>query len=208
MNLNSTPNADRTHIGIFGRRNAGKSSIINAITSQNLAIVSEISGTTTDPVSKAMEILPLGPVLITDTPGFDDVGELGEKRVSKTYEVLRKVDIAILVVSPENEDLDLEIDFIKNLKERSIPYIICINKSDIYNIEETGLIISTFNDDNILLTSAKTKQNINELKDKIASFRKNSADKKIIADFVSKGDTVVLVIPIDDAAPKGRLILP
>lgn len=215
MSLNSTPNGERVHIGIFGRRNAGKSSLINAITGQNLAIVSDTAGTTTDPVSKAMEILPLGPVLITDTPGFDDEGELGEQRVEKSYEVLRKVNIAIVVVSAENCISEEEKTFIENIKKRNIPFIICISKCDLYNIEE---IENRFNEKDLqeylFFTSAGAKSSavakfgIEDIKEKLASFNTQIVEKHVIADFVNEGDTVVLVVPIDESAPKGRLILP
>ena len=201
MSLNNTPNADRVHIGIFGRRNAGKSSIINAITGQDLAIVSDVQGTTTDPVSKAMELLPLGPVVIIDTPGLDDTGELGEMRISKTYQVLNKTDIALLVVDGTEGLTDYDKKILSRIEDKKIPYLIVYNKSDIKEPVCTN--------DNEIAVSAKTKQNINELKEKTAALvPEHKAEFPIIADKVESGDCVVLVIPIDSSAPKGRLILP
>lgn len=201
MNLNETPKSNRVHIGIFGKRNAGKSSIINAITSQNLAIVSDIKGTTTDPVSKSMELLPLGPVVIIDTPGLDDEGYLGQKRIEKAYEVLNKTDIAVLVVDStigiekeDNEILDL-------FKEKKLPYVIVMNKSDIATNRNENL-------KNSIYVSATTKENINQLKELIASKVPNNEEKVIVSDLINSSDNVILVIPIDKAAPKGRLILP
>lgn len=201
MSLNSTPKSDRIHIGIFGKTNVGKSSIINAITGQNLAIVSEIMGTTTDPVQKAMELLPLGPVMIIDTPGIDDDSDLGKKRVEKSYEILNKTDIALVVadgvVGITNEDIDI----INEIKHKNIPYIVVMNKADEasrkYELE------------NSIWVSAKTGENIYELKEKIASLvPSDNMTLKIIGDKLNKNDVVVLVVPIDKAAPKGRLILP
>ncbi len=199
MGLNETHSSARVHIGFFGRRNAGKSSVVNAITGQELSVVSDVLGTTTDPVYKAMELLPLGPVMIIDTPGIDDVGELGEMRVLKTEQVLNKIDIAILVVdasvgiSKEDEEL------INEFKNRNINYIVVFNKSDI----KTAKI-----SENEILVSAKTGENIDLLKEKIASFSNKNEEKRIVADLINKGDFVLLVTPIDEAAPKGRLILP
>ena len=201
MSLNSTPSANRIHIGFFGRRNAGKSSLVNAVTGQALAVVSATKGTTTDPVYKAMELLPLGPVMIIDTPGFDDEGELGALRVKKTNEVLRKTDVAVLV-SDSAEDLgECERELISLFKKREIPFIIAYNKSDLQK--------RTLTSDNEIAVSAKTGENVYELKEKIAHFAKPQApEKRIIGDLIEKGDTVVLVVPIDSAAPKGRIILP
>lgn len=201
MSLNSTPSANRIHIALFGRRNAGKSSLLNAITGQALAVVSEKKGTTTDPVYKAMELLPLGPVMIIDTPGFDDEGELGELRVKKTNEVLRKTDVAVLVSESANEPDKSEKELISLFKKREIPFIIAYNKSDLTPRKACA--------ENEISVSAKTGENIYELKEKIAHFAKNEEpEKKIIGDLLEKGDSVVLVVPIDAAAPKGRLILP
>lgn len=204
MSLNSTPSSERIHIGFFGKRNAGKSSLINSITNQNIAIVSDVKGTTTDPVYKAMELLPLGPVAIIDTAGIDDDGELGRLRVEKTKQVLYKVDIAVLVVDStkgiEKEDNEL----ISLFEERNIKYIIAYNKCDLASIP-------TFKKDNEIYVSAnpKVKININELKELIASTCEEVPKKQILVkDLVSPSDIVVLVTPIDKAAPKGRLILP
>ena len=201
MSLNNTPNADRVHIGIFGRRNAGKSSIINAITGQELAIVSDTKGTTTDPVSKAMELLPLGPVVVIDTPGLDDSGTLGEMRIAKTYQVLNKTDIALLIVDSETGMTDDDINILARIKDKKIPYLVVYNKSDLKEINGA--------DENAIAVSAKEKLNIEELKERIAHLvPDNKAEFPIIADKVQNGDCVVLVIPIDSSAPKGRLILP
>ncbi|MBR2593509.1 MAG: [Firmicutes bacterium] len=199
MGLTGIPAAERTHIGFFGKRNAGKSSLINAVTGQSLSIVSDVKGTTTDPVLKTMEILPLGPVVIIDTPGIDDEGELGTLRVEKSFDMLRKSDIAVLVVeakeglSPEDEKLLAEI------KKRNLPYIICYSKCDEY-MGEAG--------ENEIYTSAKNNVNIFELKEMIAGKIKSTSEKRIVGDMIDQGDIVILVIPIDESAPKGRLILP
>ncbi len=202
MGLNDTPSANRTHIGFFGRRNAGKSSVVNAVTGQQLAIVSDTKGTTTDPVYKAMELLPLGPVMIIDTPGFDDVGELGLMRVKKTRQVLNKTDIAVMVVDATvglHEDEKAMIDL---FKQKEINYIIAYNKSDLLeNIPEAG--------ENSIYVSALQGIGIHELKERMAKLSQNdNLDKKIVGDLLAPGDLVVLITPIDEAAPKGRLILP
>lgn len=200
MIKNNTVSSERTHIGIFGPRNAGKSSIINSITNQNIAIVSDTLGTTTDPVKKTMELLPLGPVVIIDTPGIDDIGELGMQRVKKAKQVLNQVDIALLVVDA-SIGLTIECeDLISSFKEKNIPYLIVYNKSDLLEIIPESK-------DNTIYVSAKTNLHIDLLKEKISSFAKKE-EKQILSDIVSAGDLVVLVIPIDEAAPKGRLILP
>ena len=201
MGLNSTPSAERIHIGFFGRRNAGKSSIVNAVTNQEIAVVSDVKGTTTDPVYKAMELLPMGPVMIIDTPGIDDTGELGEKRVEKTRDVLKKTDVAVLVVDASEGIKKSDEELVALFKERNINYIIAFNKSDLSNKENLS--------ENEISVSAKEKKNIEELKEKIAKLTKNEGtDKKIVGDLIEKGDFVVLVVPIDSSAPKGRLILP
>ena len=201
MSLNSTPNADRVHIGIFGRRNAGKSSLINAVTGQSLAIVSDMKGTTTDPVSKAMEILPLGPVVVIDTPGLDDTGELGELRIKKTYQVLNKTDIALLVIDSTTGITEYDNAILDKIKLKAIPFLIVYNKCDISDYEAKS--------ESEISVSAVTGKNINELKEKIAKLLPEyKPEYPIISDKVSSGDTVVLVIPIDSSAPKGRLILP
>lgn len=204
--LHETPSGERVHISLFGRRNAGKSSLINAITGQSLAIVSEQKGTTTDPVSKAMELLPLGPVLVTDTPGLDDEGELGALRVEKARQVLGKTDIALLVVdacaglSPEDREL------LALLRERNLPRLLVMNQCDRLpeNTPRPALEGET-----TLWVSAATGENIHQLKEAIAALRPASGrEARIVADLLSPGDLVVLVTPIDEAAPKGRLILP
>lgn len=201
MSLNSTPSADRVHIGIFGRRNAGKSSLINALTGQQLAIVSDVAGTTTDPVSKAMELLPLGPVVIIDTAGLDDEGELGSLRVKKTYQVLNKTDIALLVISAEEGMSDEDQRLLERIKDKGIPYLTVWTKTDLTAAPST--------DKNSIAVSAATGEGIYELKERIASLAKEEKPQfPIIADKVTAGDRVVLVVPIDSAAPKGRLILP
>ena len=211
MGLNETPSANRIHIGFFGRRNAGKSSLVNAVTGQDMAIVSEVKGTTTDPVYKAMELLPLGPVLIIDTPGIDDEGMLGELRVRRTGRVLNKTDVAVLVgdgeYSPNGGLCAAEEELVEIFKAKNIPYIIAWNKSDLFDDPEKDSL-SAF-----LPVSAKTGFNINVLKEKIAALAlaestKGRPARPLIADLVRPSDFVVLVIPIDKAAPKGRLILP
>lgn len=202
MSLNETPMSERLHIGIFGRRNAGKSSIINALTNQDLAIVSDVLGTTTDPVSKAMEILPLGPVVIIDTPGIDDCGELGRMRVKKAYQVLNKIDVAVLVVDGVTGMYEKDGELLSRIKEKKIPFVIVQNKAD-----AEGVI--PVNDEWTVSVSAKEKTGIEELKQRIIKAAKMDLGvKRIIGDKLSENDVVVLVTPIDEAAPKGRLILP
>lgn len=201
MSLNDTPSASRVHIGFFGRRNAGKSSVVNAVTGQDIAVVSDVLGTTTDPVFKAMELLPVGPVEIIDTPGFDDEGALGELRVNKTKQILNKTDVAVLVVDSAVGKTACDEELIALFKEKGIAYIVVYNKSD---LKET-----LCREDNEIAVSAKNKDNIFELKEKIAAIAKeNESDKRLIADLIDKDELIVLVIPIDSAAPKGRLILP
>lgn len=201
MGLNNTPMAERVHIGIFGRRNAGKSSIINAMTGQNLAIVSDVAGTTTDPVLKAMELLPLGPVVIIDTPGLDDEGELGRLRVQKAYQVLNKTDIAVVVIDGSVGRTAADEEILECIREKKIPYMIVKNKSDLQAAEE--------DEENVISVSAKTGQNIYALKERIAALApKEDMTRKIVGDLLKPNDLAVLVVPIDSAAPKGRLILP
>ncbi len=204
MSLNSTPAAERTHIGIFGRRNAGKSSIINAITGQDLAIVADIAGTTTDPVYKTMELLPIGPVVIIDTPGIDDVGELGALRVKKSYQILNKTDIALLVTDgPELSAEDQKI--LARIRDKEIPYVIAHNKCDLSDAD--GAV--TENSENEIFVSALTGWNIRELKEMIAAQAgTEEKEKRLIGAHLKPSDVVVLVTPIDSSAPKGRLILP
>ncbi|MGN0695569.1 MAG: [FeFe] hydrogenase H-cluster maturation GTPase HydF [Oscillospiraceae bacterium] len=201
MSLNSTPTSDRVHIGIFGRRNAGKSSLINALTNQKLAIVSDIKGTTTDPVYKTMELLPLGPVVFIDTPGIDDEGELGEQRIKASVRVLAKTDIALLVT--EDRELSAEDKaLLQRIKEKNIPYIIVHNKCEKY----PGFVPA---EENGIAVSASEGINITELRELIAKQHDYAGDKvRLVGDIIRPGDLVGLVVPIDKAAPKGRLILP
>lgn len=203
MALNQTPAAERIHIGFFGRRNAGKSSVMNAMTGQNLAVVSDVKGTTTDPVYKTMELLPLGPVMVIDTPGIDDEGELGSLRVMKSRQVLNKTDIAVLVVDGtegmKQEDHRMQELFVK----KNIPYLIVYNKADL-----PDSYIDEKEPENCLKVSARTGAGINELKERIGSMKRAEEERDLLEDLVKPGDMVVLVTPIDKAAPKGRLILP
>ncbi len=210
MSLNSTPSADRIHIGIFGKRNAGKSSLINAVTGQNLAIVSDIRGTTTDPVLKSMELLPLGPVVIIDTPGLDDEGELGTLRIQKAYQILNKTDIAVLVIDASVGMTKEDMDILMKIQEKQIPFVIAANKSDLFEKEMpiSGLPES-LPVEKIISVSANSGQNIYELKELIAKQVPVKNDsRQIVRDLIQPNDFVVLVVPIDKAAPKGRLILP
>lgn len=202
MGLNDTVSAERIHIGFFGLRNAGKSSVVNAVTGQDLSLVSDVKGTTTDPVKKAMEILPLGPVVIIDTPGIDDVGELGEMRVKKAKQVLNYTDIAILVTESEEKLTNSENKLILLFKAKKIPYIIVYNKSDLRDKTQSA-------SENAIYVSAKTGENIYELKELIGKLVKTEENnKRIVGDLIEPNDVIVLVVPIDKAAPKGRLILP
>ena len=202
MSLNDTPQAERIHIGFFGRTNAGKSSLVNKITNQDLAIVSDTKGTTTDPVYKAMEILPLGPVVIIDTPGFDDDGVLGEKRISRTKLVLNKTDVAVLVVDLVEGMAKTDEELIKLFEAKGIPYIVAYNKADLKETVSAGKA-------NEIYVSSVTGKNIDELKEMIArAGLQKPAATPLISDLIEAGDTVVLVIPIDSSAPKGRIILP
>lgn len=201
-NLNQTPSSERVHIGFFGRRNAGKSSVVNAVTSQELSVVSDVLGTTTDPVKKAMELLPIGPVVIIDTPGFDDEGDLGKLRIQKTKQILGKTDIAVLVVDVTLGKNDFDKQLIAIFEDKEIPYIVAYNKSDLKNDIELS--------DNEILVSAKDNTNIKNLLEKIGQLAKttNATDRKICSDLLEEDDFVVLVTPIDESAPKGRMILP
>ena len=210
MSLNSTPNSERVHIGIFGKTNAGKSSLINAITGQDLAIVSKISGTTTDPVSKAMELLPLGPVVMIDTPGLDDNSELGVQRIEKSYEVLDRTDIAVLLVDGVAGVDQTELDLLTRIEEKKIPHIIVVNKSEqLDDITRERIAHQIPKGKHLIFVSAQTGEHISELKEMMAAqLAKQEQEKHIIADLLEPEDIVVLVVPIDSAAPKGRLILP
>lgn len=216
MSLNETPSANRIHIGFFGRRNAGKSSLVNAVTGQELAVVSDIKGTTTDPVTKAMELLPLGPVVIIDTPGIDDEGELGNKRVQKAKQMLNRTDIAVLVVDAAVGFTEADGQLLAIIKEKAIPYLVAYNKADTLAAktaawEEAGRRYSAEweREPHSILVSAGTGENIHELKERIARLAQTAKqEKKLVGDLLKPGDLVVLVIPIDESAPKGRLILP
>ena len=202
MSLNDTPSANRIHIGFFGCRNAGKSSVVNAITGQELAVVSDVLGTTTDPVQKAMELLPLGPVMIIDTPGFDDVGELGEKRIQKTKQILNRTDIAVLVVDAKKGFTATDNQLLALIQEKELPYLIIYNKSDL--LEKIPK-----EEEHSIYISALEKIGIRECKEKLAhQIPIEDMTLQIVGDLLCPGDLAVLVIPIDSAAPKGRLILP
>ena len=210
MGMNQTPSSERVHIGLFGKRNAGKSSVINAVTNQDIAIVSAVRGTTTDPVYKSMELLPLGPVMLIDTPGLDDEGELGALRVQKGLDVLQKTDIALLIVdgtagmSPEDERLEEE------LKKRGLPYLVVFNKWDLVQEKSAGEENSGAEpeDERHIRVSARTGEGIQELKERLARMVPAGKEKRLVGDLLEPQDLVVLVVPIDKAAPKGRLILP
>lgn len=207
--MNNTPRSERLHIAIFGKRNVGKSSLINAITNQELSLVSNVAGTTTDPVMKSMELLPIGPVVLVDTAGFDDDGELGKMRVAKTNTILRKTDIAIFVTTAEYSISSEEIEFIKNLKTKVSAVICVINKIDDYSVTEQYM--SFINKLGIPVVKVSSKKNIgiDELKNIIIQVVGNNERKKyIVRDLIKKRDIIVLVTPIDSSAPKGRLILP
>lgn len=207
-NLNSTPSANRLHISFFGRRNAGKSSVVNAVTGQELSIVSKIKGTTTDPVIKAMELLPIGPVLIIDTPGIDDIGEIGKKRIEKTNKILVRTDVAVLIVDHFVGITDKDLELIKMFKDRNIPFIVAFNKVDLSMESLINSPDPVYDFPNIKV-SALTGQGIKELKEligKIGSPIENS--RKILGDLINPGETLIFVTPIDASAPKGRMILP
>lgn len=211
MSMNQTPASERVHIGFFGRRNAGKSSVMNAVTGQDLAVVSDVRGTTTDPVYKSMELLPLGPVVMMDTPGIDDEGELGALRVRKSYQVLNKTDVAVLVidggvgVTPEDKAL------LKRIREKKIPYVIAVNKKELAAPDALEKIVDELSseDGQIIAVSAATGEGIDELKEQIAAAADTEEPERyIVRDLLKPSDMAVLVVPIDKAAPKGRLILP
>lgn len=205
-----TVRADRIHIAFFGTRNSGKSSLLNAVAAQDIAVVSDTKGTTTDPVYKSMEILPLGAVVLIDTPGFDDEGELGEKRIQKTKEVLRKTDIALLIIDSTNPEINSNKQFAKILEEAKIPFIVVLNKEDIISETEKQKLFEKFNSfKELVFVSSKDKQNIDTLKEIIANFfPQERKSNNILNDICNKNDFVLLVTPIDESAPKGRLILP
>ena len=208
MGMNQTPASERVHISFFGKRNAGKSSVINAVTGQDLAIVSSVMGTTTDPVYKTMELLPLGPVMVIDTPGIDDEGELGALRVHKSYQVLNKTDIAILVIDSTAGKGEEELELIHRFHKKGIPYLIVYNKIDLLSTEKIKDLAMSVRAGEVLV-SASDGMNIQELKEKIASLKPEDTHKyPLIQDLIDPLDLVILVVPIDKAAPKGRLILP
>lgn len=211
MSMNQTPMSERVHIGFFGRRNAGKSSIMNAVTGQDLAVVSEVKGTTTDPVYKSMELLPLGPVVVMDTPGIDDEGELGQLRVKKSYQILNKTDVAVLVIDGTAGVSEEDRMLLERIRKKNIPFIAAVNKKELVGEREKEAIKRALSlDDSLLMSvSAATGEGINELKEQIAAL--SSAEEKekyIVRDLLKPLDVAVLVVPIDSAAPKGRLILP
>ncbi len=211
MNMNQTPMSERVHIGFFGKRNAGKSSVMNAVTGQDLAVVSEVKGTTTDPVYKSMELLPLGPVVMMDTPGIDDEGELGGLRVRKSYQVLNKTDAAVLVIDGQMGASGEDAALLRRIRKKNIPYTVVLNKQDLAPegvLNQTAGILD-IPAEQILTVSAAAGTGITELKERIAAIAKQEEPKlRIVGDMISPSDFIILVVPIDSAAPKGRLILP
>lgn len=221
MGMNDTPRGERVHIAVFGRRNAGKSSLINSITGQELSIVSDVRGTTTDPVYKAMELLPLGPVMMIDTPGLDDEGELGQLRIEKTRMVLNKADVALVVldgasmiekgIDKEETDLSVELELLKQIKERELPYKIILNKKEVCLDKDKAVAFlkKELGAEEVFCVSAKNKDGIHELKEALSVIvQTEDSVRRIVGDLLEPNDFVVLVVPIDSAAPKGRLILP
>ena len=218
MSMNQTPSSERVHIGFFGRRNAGKSSVMNAVTGQDIAVVSDVRGTTTDPVYKSMELLPLGPVVMMDTPGIDDEGELGTLRVRKSYQVLNKTDAAVLVIDGTVGAMPEDMALLERIREKKIPYVIAVNKKEVAEEAALKKTVDQLCPENagseesaaqVICVSAATGEGIPELKELIASAaRKEEPERYIVRDLLDPSDTAVLVVPIDKAAPKGRLILP
>ena len=211
MNMNQTPMSERVHIGFFGKRNAGKSSVMNAVTGQDLAVVSEVKGTTTDPVYKSMELLPLGPVVMMDTPGIDDEGELGGLRVRKSYQVLNKTDAAVLVIDGQTGASGEDAALLRRIRKKNIPYTVVLNKQDLApeGVLNQAAGILDIPAEQILAVSAAAGTGITELKERIAAIAKQEEPKlRIVGDMISPSDFIILVVPIDSAAPKGRLILP
>ena len=206
MSLNNIPSSERIQIGFFGKTNAGKSSLINAITGQEVSLVSEVKGTTTDPVKKAMEMLPLGPVTFIDTPGLDDDSQLGQMRQKRTLEILKQIHMAVIVVDATTEITEVEEILVEQLKQEQIPYLYVYNKKDL--LQDVKKAEEKDRTETIVYVSTRTKENIEVLKEKIASMKVEKEEKKLVADLLEPGDHVLLVIPIDKAAPKGRLILP
>ena len=211
MSMNQTPMSERIHIGFFGKRNAGKSSVMNAVTCQDLAVVSDVKGTTTDPVYKSMELLPLGPVVMMDTPGIDDEGELGGLRVKKSYQVLNKTDAAVLVIDGEAGASEEDRSLLERIRRKRIPYIVVLNKKELASedIRTQALSKLGLRDEQLLPVSAADGSGIKELKERIAETAKQEEpEQRIVGDMISPSDFIVLVVPVDSAAPKGRLILP
>lgn len=211
MGMNQTPMSERTHIGFFGKRNAGKSSIINAVTGQDLAVVSDVKGTTTDPVYKSMELLPLGPVVMMDTPGIDDEGELGGLRVRRSYQVLNKTDAAVLVIDGTAGASEEDRALLDRIRAKGIPFIVAVNKKELVGADAIQGIKKQLEltDDRLCPVSAATGEGIFELKERIAAAAKREEpERALVRDLLDPSDIVVLVVPIDSAAPKGRLILP
>lgn len=208
MSMNNTPSGERIHIGLYGRRNAGKSSLVNALTGQSLAIVSDVLGTTTDPVLKAMELLPLGPVVMIDTPGLDDEGELGELRIRKAYQMLNKTDIALLVIDGTLGMTAEDSAILERILAKKIPYIVVVNKSELLSSAQRSAIEAELAGRTFAFVSATERSGIHELKDLIGKQLPSEDDRVLVRDLLKPSDFVVLVVPIDKAAPKGRLILP
>ena len=211
MGMNQTPVSERIHIGFFGKRNAGKSSVINAVTGQDLAVVSDVKGTTTDPVYKSMELLPLGPVVMMDTPGIDDEGTLGSLRVRKSYQVLNKTDAAVLVIDGTAGASEEDRVLLERIRRKGIPFIAAVNKKELAVSEKIAGIkeMLDLTDDQLCLVSAATGEGINELKERIAAAaRREEPERMLVRDLLAPSDIAVLVVPIDSAAPRGRLILP
>lgn len=211
MSMNNTPMSERVHIGFFGKRNAGKSSVMNAVTGQDLAVVSDVKGTTTDPVYKSMELLPLGPVVMMDTPGIDDEGELGNLRVKKSYQVLNKTDAAVLVIDGTEGVSSEDKALMERIRKKEIPFVVAINKIELSDpaAEETVKTELALKEDQVAAVSAATGEGIFELKERIAAIAQTEeSEKYLVRDLLDPSDIAVLVVPIDSAAPKGRLILP
>lgn len=211
MSMNQTPMSERVHIGFFGKRNAGKSSVMNAVTGQDLAVVSEVKGTTTDPVYKSMELLPLGPVVMMDTPGIDDEGELGSLRVKKSYQVLNKTDVAVLVIDGTAGASEEDMALLERIRKKDIPFVVVINKKELSDKEVEGSVRQSLSldDSQLVFVSAATGEGIYGIKEKIAAVAAaEEPEKYLVRDLLDPSDVAVLVVPIDSAAPKGRLILP
>lgn len=210
MSLNTTPSGERVHVGIFGRRNAGKSSLINALTGQNIAIVSEIKGTTTDPVYKAMELLPLGPVMLIDTPGIDDEGALGQQRIAKAFQVLNKCHIALLVLDATQGISKEDLNLWQLITAKELPSILVINKIELLSEKEKSTLVAQISKitTHYFCVSTVKEINIHELKEAIAALKPSETKRQLVGDLLNPNDLIVLVTPIDSAAPKGRLILP